>query len=674
MREAVEVVTTLIENTDTLIVILDEKGRIEHFSRACEETTGHRRDEAIGKTMWEFAPFSAYGEELELRLIRAVTGATKPFRFKSVLTTKLGEERSVVWMAQVAKDVQKQTVHIIVIGMDVTEQLQAEVRNVQLTSVLRAIRNINRLIVHERDRERLIQKSCELLTESRRYRFALILLTDEDGEFVSLAASHEMIYTELKDGVKRDNLPPCVKHLMGTHKPFVIFDSPEQHEGCPLAWTHGSATTFTARLESAGKVFGVLVFSIPPEMAHNEDEINLGREVADDIAYALHALEMEKEHQRGEEALRQSEERHRVVLESAKDAIISIDSNGTIISWNTGAQTIFGYTEAEMLGQSLTTLMPEQFRDAFATGMRGMDPTDRSLFGGGTREFPGLTKEGEVFPAEMSLAAWKTGKGRFFTSIVRDITERNRTMEALEALDRMKSEFLSNVSHELRTPLHSIRGFTKLMLEDQVPDREAQTEFLNIIDVQSQRLGLLIDSLLDMSRLESGRFSIHKQLVSIGDVVSSAMQEIHGLTRGEKGEVTITKEISATLPEGEADGERITQVLVNLLSNAVKFNSNGSEIVVKVEGKDDELLVQVIDHGIGVPAEAIPHIFERFYQVDGSMTRSVDGGGLGLCISKQIVESHGGRIWVESKEGEGSTFSFTLPWRVPPLKSINGKP
>jgi len=237
------------------------------------------------------------------------------------------------------------------------------------------------------------------------------------------------------------------------------------------------------------------------------------------------------------------------------------------------------------------------------------------------------------------------------------VEEKRRAEEALRELDRMKSEFISNVSHELRSPLHAIRGFTKLLLEGKVPYPEIQREFLSVIDKQSQRLGVLIDGLFDLSRLESGRFQIQKQRLSIRDVIHKAVESFYSLA-SDKG-IVISEDIPATLPEIEADGERVSQVMVNLLSNAIKFSNGGRSVIVKGGAKDGELVVQVTDHGIGIPKEAMPHLFERFYRAEDSMARG--GAGLGLYISRQIIEAHGGRIWAESKVGKGTTVSFALP-------------
>ncbi len=239
----------------------------------------------------------------------------------------------------------------------------------------------------------------------------------------------------------------------------------------------------------------------------------------------------------------------------------------------------------------------------------------------------------------------------------REIIERKQAEAALLELDQMKSQFISSVSHELRTPLHSIAGFTKLMLKGKVPAPRDQREFLVIIDKQSEHLGKLIDGLLDVSRLESGRFETRKQRLSVKEPIQDVINELSSLA-GEKG-VVIRENVPATLPEVEIDRERMTQVMTNLIGNAIKFNSKGSDIIVEAEVRGSEILVQVADHGIGISKEAIPHVFEKFYQVKDLV--SVGGTGLGLYITKQIIEAHGGRIWVESEPNKGSTFYFTIP-------------
>jgi PAS domain S-box-containing protein len=250
-----------------------------------------------------------------------------------------------------------------------------------------------------------------------------------------------------------------------------------------------------------------------------------------------------------------------------------------------------------------------------------------------------------------------------------DLTERKRAEEELIRLDRMKSEFIATASHELRTPLQSIMGFTKLMVQDKAPDPITQTRFLNIIDKQSENLAGLIGDLLDVSRLESGKFVLQRQRLSLRDTIRSAIYELSSLIK-EKA-ILIVDNMPEGLPEIEADESRIKEVMFNLVSNAIKFSSEGGKITVNAQATPNEILVQIIDQGIGIPAEALPHLFQKFYQINGSNTRTRGGLGIGLYITKQIVEAHGGKIRVESKLDEGSTFSFTLPLTVAPGEPVS---
>ena len=484
-----------------------------------------------------------------------------------------------------------------------------------------------------------------------------------------------------------------------------------------------------------------------------------------------------------EEALKRSEEKYRELVNTSADGIVSIDQQGRIIQWNKAAGQTFGYTEAEILGQSIMRIVPERFRKAetkkLSREFAGHDPLADK------REVLVLRKDGTEVPIEIASSARKVNGAYVSTSIMRDITGRKRAEEALQRseekyrtifentgtamaiietdttlsmvndefarivgstkeelerkikwtemvvpedlpkmiefhqrrreggeapreyefrfrdrhkhvktaslivamipetkqslvsmtditerkeneaklkkIDQMKSEFLSNVSHELRTPLQSIGGFTKLLLNGQVPDPATQQEFLQIIDRETLHLGNLINSLLDMSRLEAGHFQINPRPTAVRDIIVDSISSFHSLAR--EKEITLNEDIPGSLPEMEVDGERLRQVVINLLGNAIKFSDPGGVVTVKAEKSNGDLLLQVADRGIGIAEKDRTHLFERFFRAEGEMVRG--GSGLGLYISRQIVEAHGGRIWADSEFGKGSTFSFTLP--------LNGK-
>ncbi len=359
-----------------------------------------------------------------------------------------------------------------------------------------------------------------------------------------------------------------------------------------------------------------------------------------------------------EEALKRSEEKYRELISSSIDGIVSTDAKMRITIWNRGAEKIFGYTEKEMLGQPLLKIIPEKDRKGMAKGFNFVSKTSKSKVSNSVMEVTGKNKNGDKIPIELSISVGKSDQTYITTGIIRDITERKEAEEKLRKIEEMKSEFLSNVSHELRTPLQSISGFTKLILNGKVPDPDTQQEFLQIIDREALHLGNLINSLLDLSRLESGRFQINKQLVPIHDIIIDSVGGFHTLAR-DKG-ISLSEDIPAELPAMEVDGERIRQVVINLVSNAIKYSDPGGSVDVKVERVKEALMLQVSDRGIGMSQETLKHLFERFYRAEDKLARG--GTGLGLYITRQIIEAHGGHIRVESKLDEGSIFSLTLPF------------
>jgi signal transduction histidine kinase len=219
----------------------------------------------------------------------------------------------------------------------------------------------------------------------------------------------------------------------------------------------------------------------------------------------------------------------------------------------------------------------------------------------------------------------------------------------------MQDEFISTISHELRTPLGFIKGYvTTLMRDDAEWDQEKRAEFLQIIDDEADRLTELIDNLLDSSRLETGILSMTIEPTKIAPVVRDSINRIQGVHQ----EMKIASELNPDLPIVAIDSTRIAQVLNNMLSNAHKY-APGSDVVIRCQPQENMILVEVKDHGPGIPPEHLPHLFERFYRVPSNITAR--GTGLGLYICRKIVEAHGGEIGVMSELGVGTRFYFTIP-------------
>jgi len=356
---------------------------------------------------------------------------------------------------------------------------------------------------------------------------------------------------------------------------------------------------------------------------------------------------------RAEDALRDSEERIRAVVDTMVDGIITVDETGVIESVNPAAERIFGYPKAELAGRNVALLMPEAFPGHPVGLVQGDMGAERAKAVGSGREVAGRRKDGTVIPLEIGISEINQGGRRMFTGIVRDITERKQ-------IERMKSEFVSTVSHELRTPLTSIRGALGLVTGGAVGPLPGKVgELIDIAYKNSQRLIALVNDILDLEKIESGSLEFRLQPADLGHVVETAVEGNVGFAR-EFGIEYVLRQPVPAIPVN-VDSDRIVQVMANLLSNAAKFSPPGGTVDIAVSRRNGWGRVSVVDRGPGIPESFRDRVFQRFSQADSSDTRRVGGTGLGLSIAKTIVERHGGRIGFDATPGGGSTFHFDLP-------------
>lgn len=236
--------------------------------------------------------------------------------------------------------------------------------------------------------------------------------------------------------------------------------------------------------------------------------------------------------------------------------------------------------------------------------------------------------------------------------VFHDITE-------LRRLEVVRRDLIANVSHELRTPLSSIRGYSETLLEGALEDKANAKDFLRIINKDSERLSRLIDDLLDLSRIESGKMAMFFAPQDLSVISRRCLAVISGQAKARS--IRMENFIPDDLPLIMADDIRLSQVLLNLIDNAIKYSSEGSGIEISATQEGNFVRVSVKDNGMGIPEQDLPRIFERFYRVDKARSRELGGTGLGLSIVKHIVQAHGGQVQVVSEQGKGSTFSFTIP-------------
>ena len=334
-----------------------------------------------------------------------------------------------------------------------------------------------------------------------------------------------------------------------------------------------------------------------------------------------------------------AEARYRGLFEAAVDAILLADREGHYVDANPAATELLGYTRDELRQKRVADVVtsgPQWAEAEYARFVRE---------GGWRGELELQRKDGSTVPVESRASAVELPTGTVYISALRDISERR-------ALERMQRDFIATVTHDLRSPLTSIKGFAQMMRRRGAYDEPT----LDAIVTQARRLDRLIGDLLDVSAMESGQLELRWTGMDLVPLVRASAEQAQALTTKH----TVRVEAPDRPLVGRWDRDRLEQVLENLLSNAIKYSPNGGEVLVRTQDLGLEARISVTDHGAGIPTDVLPRLFSRFYRAEAT-ARDVQGLGLGLYISKSLVEAHGGRIWVESAPGCGSTFTLTLP-------------
>ena len=430
------------------------------------------------------------------------------------------------------------------------------------------------------------------------------------------------------------------------------------------ASTEGLHSAFGIPVRTAEKFFGVLEFFAEDVLPPNQALLNAAQGVGYQLGEFLErARAMAAEHE--------SEVRKASILDTALDSIITSDQQGRITEFNPAAEATFGYRKEDVIGRQMVDLIvPSQHREAHLKGMQRYLATGEAHVLGRRIEIAAMRSDGTEFPVELAIVRVPIPGPAFFTAYVRDLTERKkleleqaRLLQASEEANKAKSEFLATMSHELRTPLNAISGYTELLkLGIRGPVTEAQVADLDRIDRNQAHLLGIINDILQFAKLEVGQLEIDLENFSIDAALSIAEELV--------GPQLESRQLSYVYQHGDdsvnirADRDRFQQIVLNLLSNAIKFTPEKGTITVGWRVKGNNVVIEVADTGIGIHKTQLERIFDPFVQVHSGTTRTSEGVGLGLAISRDMARQMGGDVTVRSKSGKGSTFSLLLPLGV----------
>lgn len=527
-------------------------------------------------------------------------------------------------------------------------------RLLELRSLQEGFKAINSALTLDELLQLIVENATQVLRGAR----CTIGLCDERRESVVIAAAAGIPKNQLWGTAFRRG--QGVAGWVLEHRQPALIHAVDQDPRFRRLGEWPIASMVCVPLFSEGQIIGVLTATSPQPHAFSEADVNLLDAFGDQVAVAVKNARLYEQLRREEQetarlyrsVLEKSNELE-AILRGIGDGVIVIDPQQRLLMMNPIAAKMFRIHQAPQPGVRLPEIISHE-------GLLALARESLASAQGPLIREVAVEREGdrvEIYQALSSTVSAADGAVRGAVMVLRDITSQKE-------LEQMKSNFLSVVSHELRTPLHSIKGFVDIILMGKTGEiNDLQRDFLTTVKDATTNLQRLIDDLLEFSRMEAGRIKLKPEIISIFDVAEKVVEQLGPLAAESK--LHLLNNVPEDIPLIEADPMRIEQVLINLVSNACKFTPAEGRVTITAEDLGEWVQVSVTDTGIGIPKAEQAKIFQRFYQVDSGATRAYRGAGLGLTICKFIVEYHRGRIWVESEEGQGSTFRFVLPKKLP---------
>ena len=649
----------LIENSSDAIALLSADGTFLYVSGTVSKVLGYSPEELFGRNGFEYVPQEslAYVREQFAEVVH-IPGKTKTVEHQFV-----HKNGAVIWVESTITNLlhDPDITAIISNFRNITPRKESETRQ-------RILNDASTILVSSLDHQITLREVADLIVPSLA-DYCRIAILDDQQQIKEITANHidpskislvQALYEQYKDRV---NTTHGLQRLLQMSKPELISTVSESVleavgdnvEMLTIVRALGLKSYMGIPLIARGKTIGAITFSsVQSYRYYSEDDMVFAQELGRRIALVLdnarlyqEAQEEIAERKQVETQLRQSEERYRLIVEHSSDVITLVGKEGTYYYVSPASKRVLGYLSEELMNvNSFDLVHPEDL--ALAQAEMGKAAEGKLA----KAAYRYRHKDGHWMILETAGTALfdenEQASMMVFTS--HDVTERTEA-------EQRKDAFISMASHELKTPVTSLKGFTNILQRrfNKQGDEQALV-YLEKIDRQVNKLTKLINDLLDVSKIQKGKLTYQEERVDLVALIHEIIENVQGTTQTHTLHFEETKDVQVV-----CDKDRLGQVLINLLTNAMKYSPQAENVVVRVSQDSENAIVSVQDFGIGIPQAHQERIFEQFYQVTDPEEKTYPGLGIGLYISSEIVKRHGGRLWVESCKGEGSTFYFTLP-------------
>ncbi|GAC1398535.1 MAG: hypothetical protein NVSMB49_06790 [Ktedonobacteraceae bacterium] len=650
---------TLIENSSDAIALLSAEGKFLYASASVLKVLGYSPEELLGRNGFEYVPQEnfAYVAEQFAEVVH-IPGKTKTVEHQFV-----HKNGSVVWVESTITNLlhDPDITAIISNFRNITERKESENRQ-------RVLNEASTLLVSSLDHQITLKEVAHLIVPSLA-DYCRIALLDDQQQVKEITANHidpdkitlvQALYEQYKD---RASTTHGLQRLLEMSKPELIPIVSESVleavrdnvELLKVVKALDLKSYMGVPLIARGKTIGAITFSsIQPHRYYSRDDMLFAQELARRIALVLdnarlyrEAQEEIAERKQVEAQLRQSEERYRLIVEHSSDVITLVGKEGTFHYVSPASERVLGYSPEELMNVNAFDLVHSE--DLTLTQAEMKKAVEGQLAQAAYRY---RHKDGHWIILETAGTALfdENGQPHMLVFTSHNVTER------IEAEQR-KDAFINMASHELKTPITSLKGFTNILQRHFIKQRDDQSlVYLEKIDRQVNKLTKLVNDLLDVSKIQTGKLTYQEESINLTALIQEIIENVQGTTPTHALHFEGARDVQVI-----CDKDRLGQVLINLLTNAIKYSPHAEKVIVCVSKDSENASVSVQDFGIGIAKTHQEKIFEQFYQVTDPEEKTYPGLGIGLYISTEIVKRHGGRLWVESCKGEGSTFHFTLP-------------